>query len=110
MTDDEVLRKAREFLVRGWCQGARARNANGEAVDPLHKSAVAWCIMGALDVALGKTQGPRDSDHLLLLLKDASGLDHSRPMSFYNDRKGTTLEWVLGLYDRALAKMVPSPI
>lgn len=109
MTDEEVLLRAREFLVRGWCQGARARDANGLAVDPTHKSAVAWCIMGALDVALGKTQGPRDSDHLLLLLKNANGLDYSRPMSFYNDRDLATLEWVLGLYDRALAKMVPSP-
>ncbi len=31
-----------------WCQNANASDAKGREVDPLSRSAVAWCLEGAL--------------------------------------------------------------
>lgn len=46
-----LLIRARGFLERGWCQGAAARNAEGESVSALSEDAVAWCAVGAMEVA-----------------------------------------------------------
>jgi hypothetical protein len=43
-----VLRGAHELLSSGWCQGADARDARGQAVEPWNDRATEWSLLGAL--------------------------------------------------------------
>jgi hypothetical protein len=43
-----LLRNARELILAGWCQGADARDRDGNAVDPWNEHAVQWSILGAI--------------------------------------------------------------
>lgn len=43
-----LLRNARELISSGWCQGADARDREGDAVDPWDEHAVQWSILGAI--------------------------------------------------------------
>jgi len=47
MTPKEVLLRGKKRLERGWCQGAPARDANGEPVRPGSRSACSFCLVGA---------------------------------------------------------------
>jgi DNA-directed RNA polymerase subunit RPC12/RpoP len=58
----QLLRDARALLVRGWTRGARARDADGRAVDATHPSARSWSLAGALEAASARQAGARDGD------------------------------------------------
>jgi hypothetical protein len=47
----ELLRRVRDLLSdpAKWTQGATARDANGQPTDMNGKSAVCWCLSGALE-------------------------------------------------------------
>lgn len=45
----EFLARASEFLEGGWCQGASARDAIGEPIDPSSIFARKWSVAGALE-------------------------------------------------------------
>jgi hypothetical protein len=47
----KILLSARDLVSRGWSRGAAARDGNGRAVDPLHRSARSWSLAGALKAA-----------------------------------------------------------
>lgn len=49
MTTAETLRAARELIAdpEHWCQGASARDRNGQPVEAEDAAAVAWCAHGA---------------------------------------------------------------
>ena len=42
--------KPSDYLKKGWCQRATARNTRGQSVDVRSGKAVAWCLWGALHV------------------------------------------------------------
>jgi hypothetical protein len=44
----ELFLVARVLLARGWCQGASARNIEGESVDTSAPEATQWSLLGAL--------------------------------------------------------------
>ena len=44
----QMLRFARALLATGWCQGAEARDEQGEAVDPQDETAESWSLTGAI--------------------------------------------------------------
>jgi hypothetical protein len=44
----DLLLVARVLLARGWCQGANARNAEGEILDTSAPEAAQWSLLGAL--------------------------------------------------------------
>ncbi len=45
------------LLEQGWCQGAQARDALGEAVEPTSDTASAWSITGAISRAWATSGG-----------------------------------------------------
>ncbi len=53
MTVFEVLEGARELVLKGWCQGAYARDVDGRKCDEISDRAVRWCLIGALRRASG---------------------------------------------------------
>lgn len=48
---EEFLVRASDLLESGWCQGASARDAIGEPIDPSSAFARRWSIAGALEQA-----------------------------------------------------------
>lgn len=43
-----VLERAAVLVGQGWCQGALARDSDGEETDEQGGDAVAWCVSGAV--------------------------------------------------------------
>lgn len=107
----DALCRAVLYVSTGWTQGALARDAEGRRVEPWDTRAVAWCLMGALEVGVLETAGP-----YLLLLDWAIGAvrDHLPSddqlleeggvyaLRAWNDKPGRTREDVLRLLDRIL--------
>lgn len=50
----------------GWTQGTSARDSDGEAVSPIDTRAVAWCVAGAMRVALGMFWVDGSAEYALL--------------------------------------------
>ena len=66
------LRDAAALVRRGWCQGAVARDAEGNAVAVDDSSAAAWCAWGAI-LRVADARG-EDAGVRLLLANDAAGI------------------------------------
>lgn len=46
--DLQLLERGADLIVRGWCQGALARDAVGREVEPWSETAASWSPLGAL--------------------------------------------------------------
>ena len=53
MYTSECLRVALQLIMRGWCQGAQAKNRKGNRVRVCSPNAVAWCMVGAVNASAG---------------------------------------------------------
>lgn len=74
-----------------WCRGACARNHFGNFTYTEDPAAVAWCVVGAIELdngARGALYAAMDSDDSL---------------SAWNDAPGRTQKEVLALFDKAIA-------
>src|SRR5271170_6750272 len=79
----EILIRARGFLERGWCQNTLARDADGNAIEPISERAVAWCAIGAVDaIRIPCNMGVKPA---LRRLEAATG----EPINDFNDRQKT---------------------
>lgn len=101
MKPSTVLTKAKKLIEKGWCRETAAKNASGEAVDPLDKSACRWCAMGALERVRGYdgaiTISPEDR-----YLSAACGVS-SHPWSYISfNEDQTSKRPVLAAFDRAI--------
>lgn len=47
-----ILKRVKEKIKQGWCQGAFARDDEGNIVNPTDASACRWCITGATRAVL----------------------------------------------------------
>ena len=83
-----VLRRAADLIGAPgvWTQGAEARDARGEPVDPCDPAARFWCGWGGLQRAAGNRSGPAFAVSVRALL----GALNDRPLSLYNDDDGRT--------------------
>lgn len=78
--------KPSELLEKhGWCQHVCARDANGGAVDPCDRSAVSWCVMGALF----KCIQPEEHNEACKKLRQVMKTGH---FGDWNDAPGRTKE------------------
>lgn len=101
----DVYPQARAFLFRGWTRGALARNAAGAPVSPHDPSAVCWCVLGALDAALGSGHSPEDAAYAAAVLKRTNGIPLEYPFASYNDREERTQEEMIHLFDVMLEEL-----
>ena len=85
--------KAWELLEqKGWCQWVYARNQVGKKVDPHHKSACRFCLLGALDKIYDCTSiAMREAKQALYL----HAIPHNMGLAEWNDAPGRTKEEVI---------------
>ena len=119
----DVYVRARELLLeKGWCQGYRALNAEGEPVFAVayNSSAVAFCLLGAMDRANYEIaqRGSKPymglrclwpevlepvSKHIETLGNWSIG---SSVIAQFNDTPGRTKEEVIAVLDAVIAEAV----
>lgn len=108
MTTHELLKKARTYVVQGWCVGAPAKTLSGMICHAKHPDAVSWCALGALWAPLPDfnasileaTNSQRLITEACNILKALSGEEE---IFDYNDAPGRTKEDILELLDQAIA-------
>lgn len=87
-----VYLRAAELVGNGWTQGAEARNAKGVSVSPFAKTAVSFCVMGALQRVLFEIIGDKD-EAKVFALKAAGGYE----LQEFNEDASTTQAMVRDL-------------
>lgn len=106
MDAQDVLIQARERIEKkGWCQGAVAKDSDGEEVGAKDPKAVAYCIIGAVQAVTPPTT-PDLEDSAFVSLEDwlpSVAGDNYMGLAFFNDRPRTTKADVVAVFDRAIA-------
>jgi hypothetical protein len=91
----KALKKTRRLILKGWTRGAFARNDRRRPVTYDSKTAVCWCLLGAIDRAAGPV-GDADVEEALQTVLGGADL------ASFNDTQKT--KWpVLALIDKAIA-------
>jgi hypothetical protein len=97
--DERLLTRARELVVRGWCQAGLAQDRDGRIVEPWRSCARAWSPLGALLAALYLgSEGSLDSfriTYTCLALATGGRLEE------WNAAPWRTQQHVLSAFDRA---------
>ena len=98
----EILKRAREYVAKGFCRGDWAQDRHGRAVMPDSQEAVCWCIEGAMEAAARQSDLPREGwNKAIVALLRAKG--HEDKWDWYaisitdlNDRmsKRAVLQWI----------------
>ena len=105
-----LLRNARELVSTGWCQGADARDPEGNAVDPWSEHAVEWSILGAIVRVLeveAEEQGEVPLDELASALYAIADLIEVDSLSDWNDAAHRTQTEVIATIRAAEAVFEP---
>jgi hypothetical protein len=91
--------RARNFIQRGWCRDAIARDAHGnQLVDARSTEAVAWCSIGAIE-ATGVE--PFDPSFIPAIRRLEVAMS-TECIARFNDHQ-MTVDPVLAAFDRAIA-------
>lgn len=96
----EILRRARDLVAFGWCQGADATDAAGHPVEPWSAHACHWSLLGAFAAALG-TPDPHTPEtpeliaELRLALVAISDLIPDWSLQHWNDHPARTQSTVV---------------
>jgi hypothetical protein len=106
-----MLSEARGLLLKGWCRGAQARDAQGQVVLPWSDGAASWSLLGAL-LATWQIHDMEDAD-FIAHGADARGLGDATQalgeatgtaaLDQWNDADGRRLAEVVAAVDQALA-------
>jgi hypothetical protein len=109
-----MLGEARGLLVRGWSQGAQARDGRGHAVPAWSGDAASWSMLGALLASWYRHNEALDEDFVghsmdALALGDAMAAlgnsTGSADLDGWNDAEGRTADDVLAAIDGALESL-----
>jgi hypothetical protein len=108
VTPFDILSSAHELVASGWCQGATARDRQGDEVDPRSGEACAWSAAGAI-VATRRTRGDSpvrghggDIEAFIAANGALAGSLSTAPDE-WNDAPGRTREQVLQAFNRSTA-------
>jgi hypothetical protein len=106
LTADEILRRGRDRILDGWCQGADARDEQGREVPPWSADARAWSILGAVAGAEAVAVPVVQLGRAVVALGQAA---ETQSLGRWNDVVERTQEEVVALFDRALATITAPP-
>jgi hypothetical protein len=110
----EILREARRLIEASWCQGARAKDSGGRAIDPGSSDAVRFDPLGAIErAALNLFRG--DGRYLVQnyykgFYAIASGFHTHAAITGWNDHPVRRREDVLASFERAMAQSSMPPV
>jgi hypothetical protein len=94
-----LLVRARNFIQRGWCRDAIARDADGhQLVDARSAEAVAWCSIGALEATGVECFDPS----FIPAIRRLEVAMRTECIARFNDHQ-MTVDPVLAAFDRAIA-------
>ena len=107
----DILLEAKDYIGRGWCKYALARDKNGHDCNPDDLCADSWCILGAIEVSVedmlsGRTdmyETDKAFDYVSDLVQRHTGC--SLPLGVWNDASDTTEEGVIGLLDKVINQL-----
>ena len=114
ITTIEFLRKAREFIERGWTQGSSARDINGKGCVSFSPEATEWCAVGALNAVNAVVHDEnftfvRRAEHaldeaILAMFPLRADPSPARVTTIlrYNDEPAREKRDILAVYDRAI--------
>lgn len=103
-TAQVVLRVARSYIERGWCQGALARNQDGVPVAAAQETAVTWCASGAFSRATTNLDADPSADGKAWALLELALPEEWPDLAVYNDDDRTTQTDIIDLYTRAITR------
>ena len=98
MNVEAVLRRGRDLVRKGWCQGAQALDDVGVAVKPASREAVRFCAYGAIQ----SSQGNTDDWTLDCAVTTMRLLIECRDLRAWNDEHRK--EEVVRLFDQAIER------
>ena len=103
MTALEILKKARAKIrsPKRWVQGTIAETAKKRGTNAKSPRAVRWCAFGALCVSTPRHHVFDREGAYQVLCMMAPG----RSIIEFNDRKTTTHEKILAVFDKAIARL-----
>lgn len=104
-----VLVRARELVAQGWCQGAFARDADGESVGDLSSLACSWCATGAIRRAALELCSPCYGRLVFWKAISRFGRRRMRDIPGWNDHPGRTKAEVLRRFDRVILRVRKEP-
>ncbi len=109
-----MLMEARGLLLRGWSQGAQARDASGHVVQAWSQEAASWSLLGSLlaswyrhneslqDDFVAHSMDARALGDAMAALGNATG---SADLDGWNDAEGRQLSDVLAAVDAAIESL-----
>ena len=107
----DLIKRAREFVEKGWTQGVHARDADDQEVHPLASTACKWCANGALVAAVCEMlPDDRDERHGRLKACQRALLQELHETRFHflvtwNDSAETKHSQVLDLFDKTIKRL-----
>ncbi len=109
-----MLMEARGLLLRGWSQGAQARDETGQSVQAWSQEATAWSLLGSIlgswyrhneslqDDFVAHSMDARALGDAMAALGNATG---SADLDGWNDAEGRQLSDVLAAVDAAIESL-----
>jgi len=99
----DLLARAKNRITSGWTQGARARDANGNVVDPISPDARSWDMTGAVVAERPIAMLPIDIYNLQSMAKKAltKAIDNN-PLAWWNDAADRSREDIVSVFDKAI--------
>ena len=90
---------ASEYVARGWCQGAYAKDKDGYSIPPCDLGAVKWCLVGGIQASNELPSESLLTNAVDLCRKLTGGLS----LTTWNDSPGRTQAQVVELLQEAEA-------
>jgi hypothetical protein len=100
-----LLKDVRVLVARGWTQGADARNADGDEVEPWDPEATAWSLLGAIVAVLeheAETSGELPLEEVAGALYAIADVIHVESLAEWNDTLAHSQDDVLETLRRAI--------
>lgn len=108
-TSTEVLKRARGFIMVGWCKGWFAQDKAGNTTAAEDVSATSWCMIGSVRVAAQQMRAsPADEERAIHRLYTAIGVKADGVFSkqhivcIHNNR-AKNIDEITDVFDRAIA-------
>lgn len=100
MTKLEILKRARNRVAKGFCQGAVALNENGARAIPDDPAAVRWCLYGSIE----NEEACAAVEDVLVSRGYVTSGEHIRLCVDFSETSGRTQQEVLEVLDLVIER------